>query len=72
MSTVLTIEDVVQWLRQQNQPAMANTVERMQRQAMDDRAANQRWAQDFNALRQKYEPLRGFADDHVARGRQSD
>ena len=67
-----TIGQVVEFLREHGQPAMAFAVEHLERQQRSDRECLHSTIDAFNALREKHEQPQWRPPDHVARGRQSD
>ena len=58
MSRFPTVKDVIDWLRHEEQPGMAATVERLNMNYERLRDANQGTVDAYNALLQKYEPPR--------------
>ena len=66
-----TVDDVIEWLRHEEQPGMAATIEALKRSEAANRAAAEDAVRQFNALRSKVHPIYR-PPDHVARGRNSD
>ncbi len=66
-----TVDDVIEWLRNEEQPGMAATIEALKRSEAANRAAAEDAVRQFNALRSKVHPI-WRPPDHVARGRNSD
>lgn len=63
--TFPTISEVVAWLRDRDQPAMAVAVEMLHRNCQAAQAVNQKNVDAYNALREKYEPRRKWEADYT-------
>lgn len=67
-----TVDDVIEWLRHEEQPGMAATIEALRRNYDGLREVNEQNVAAYNALLAKQQPRQWRPPDHVARGRQSD
>lgn len=66
-----SVDEVITWLRDQDMPAMAETVRCLRTNYESTRSASEQAVAALNEMRQRYEPA-WRPPDHVARGRSSD